>query len=179
VPEGVELEGRIVGGPVIKEISFKLNGRPVSCPVDTRLTLLDLLRDSFRLKSPKRGCDETVCGACAVLVDGRGICSCTMLAVEVEGSEVVTLEGLGSEEEPNPLQRAFVELDALQCGFCTPGQIIGATSFLLSLGEEEVSEEEVREAMSGNLCRCGCYDNIIKAVIRTAEVVRRGEWKLR
>ncbi|WP_338603174.1 (2Fe-2S)-binding protein [Sulfolobus tengchongensis] len=146
-----------------KKITFKLNGKEVTTSVDTRLTLLDLLRDTFRLTSPKRGCDETVCGACAVLVNNRAICSCTMLAVEVDGSEVITLEGLGSENNLDPLQEAFIKFDALQCGFCTSGQIISAKSLILNM-KGEVSDEDIKEALSGNICRCGAYNNILQAV---------------
>ncbi|MEM4911364.1 MAG: (2Fe-2S)-binding protein [Metallosphaera sp.] len=154
-----------------RKIVFKLNGKEVSAIVDTRLTLLDLLRDVFHLTSPKRGCDETICGACAVLVNNRAICSCTMLAVEVDGSDVVTLEGLGSENNLDLLQEAFIKFDALQCGFCTPGQIISAKSLILNM-KGEIMEEDIKETLSGNICRCGAYNNILQAVKYATQKVR-------
>ncbi|QGA69048.1 (2Fe-2S)-binding protein [Sulfolobus sp. E11-6] len=154
-----------------KKIFFKLNGKEVSATVDTRLTLLELLRDVFHLTSPKKGCDETVCGACAVLVNNRAICSCSMLAVEVDGSEVITLEGLGSENNLDPLQEAFIKFDALQCGFCTPGQIISAKSLILNM-RGEITDEDIKDALSGNICRCGAYINILQAVKYVVQKVR-------
>jgi xanthine dehydrogenase YagT iron-sulfur-binding subunit len=149
-------------------ITLTVNGSEKTVEVEPRDSLLDTLRDKLDVTGPKKGCDETVCGACAVLVDGRAVCSCTMLAVEAQGSKVVTIEGLGDRRDPDPLQAAFVRLDSLQCGFCTPGQIITARSFLSELGGRVPSEEETREALSGNLCRCGCYNRIVQAVVEVA-----------
>lgn len=151
------------------KVSFDVNGTRKTVEVEPRDSLLDTLRDNLGLTGPKKGCDETVCGACAVLVNGKSICSCTMLAVEAEGSKVTTIEGLsGSEDDLDPLQKAFVQHDALQCAFCTSGQIISAKSYLDELKGNVPSEEEIKEALSGNLCRCGCYNNIVEAVAEVA-----------
>jgi xanthine dehydrogenase YagT iron-sulfur-binding subunit len=146
-----------------------VNGSERTLEVEPREFLIDTIRDSLGLTGTKKGCDETVCGACAVLVGGKAICSCTMLSVEADGSEVVTIEGLANSHELAPIQEAFVKNDALQCGFCTSGQIIAAKSFLTELKGRIPNEQEVREAMSGNLCRCGCYTKIIEAVMEVAE----------
>jgi len=151
-------------------LELKVNGRQRFVEAEPRDTLLDILRDSLGLTGPKKGCDETVCGACAVLVDGRAICSCTMFAVEAEGHEIVTIEGLVDQRgELDQLQKAFIEHDSLQCAFCTPGQIISAKSYLRSLPRGRVpTEAEIKEALSGNLCRCGCYNKIVEAVREVA-----------
>jgi xanthine dehydrogenase YagT iron-sulfur-binding subunit len=149
-------------------VTFKVNGFPKIVEVDTRDSLLDVLRDSLNLTGSKKGCDETVCGACAVLVNGKAICSCTMLAVEAEGLEIVTIEGLSQNNQLSPLQMAFWNHDSLQCGFCTSGQIISSKSFLDELDGRVPSEEEIKEALSGNLCRCGAYNNIVDAVAEVA-----------
>ena len=155
------------------KVTFKVNGSPKTVEVDTRDSLLDVLRDSLNLTGPKKGCDETVCGACAVLVNGKAICSCTMLAVEVEGLEVVTIEGLSENDELSPIQKAFWMHDSLQCGFCTSGQIISSKSFLDELNGRIPSEEEIKEALSGNLCRCGAYNKIVEAVAEVAVIQTR------
>jgi xanthine dehydrogenase YagT iron-sulfur-binding subunit len=146
-------------------ITLTVNGSERTVEVEPRDSLLDTLRDKLDVTGPKKGCDETVCGACAVLVDGRAVCSCTMLAVEAEGSKVVTVEGLEDDGVPDLLRAAFVQHDALQCGFCTPGQVIAARSFLSELDGRIPEEGETREALSGNLCRCGAYNKIVEAVI--------------
>ncbi len=149
-------------------IRMRANGEERSVEVDVRETLLDVLRDGLGLKGPKKGCDEGVCGACSVLLDGRAVCSCNALAVEADGKEVITIEGLEKNGNLDPLQLAFMENDALQCGYCTSGQIIAARSFLNS-GDEDFSDENVRRALSGNLCRCGCYTEIVHAVRKVAQ----------
>ncbi len=149
-----------------RNISFTANGASLSLEVDVRDTLLDALRDGIGLTGTKKGCDEGVCGACSVLLDGRAVCSCSMLAVEAQGSSVVTIEGLGKDGEDR-LQLSFIAHDAMQCGFCTPGQIIAARSFLDSTGAD-LTAEGIKNALSGNICRCGCYANIIEAVLAAA-----------
>jgi xanthine dehydrogenase YagT iron-sulfur-binding subunit len=154
-------------------ITLRINGKKHEVDVDTRSTLLDVLRERLDLTGAKKGCDHGQCGACTVLVDGRRANSCLLLAVAVRG-EVTTIEGLADGEELHPMQAAFVEHDAFQCGYCTPGQICSAVGMLdevregwpssVTHGEPELSDEEVRERMSGNLCRCGAYANIVPAI---------------
>lgn len=146
-------------------VTLNVNGKVVAATIEPRDTLLDTLRDKFDLTGAKKGCNEGVCGACTVLVDGRAVCSCNMFAVEAEGSEITTIEGL----EHDPIQEAFVLNDALQCAYCSPGQILAAKSLLSSLhrdGKEErtIDDNEIKEGLAGNLCRCGCYNSIVKAV---------------
>jgi xanthine dehydrogenase YagT iron-sulfur-binding subunit len=144
------------------EITLNVNGVSHGLRVDARVTLLDALRDHLGLTGAKKGCDQGACGACTVLVDGRRVVSCLVLAAQCEGREVVTVESLSERGEPHPLQAAFARHDAFQCGFCTPGQIMSAVA-LLAEGRAG-SDEEIREFMSGNICRCGAYPNIRKAI---------------
>ncbi|WP_460741811.1 2Fe-2S iron-sulfur cluster-binding protein [Mariniluteicoccus endophyticus] len=161
-----------------------VNGQPVEVEHDPRVSLLDGLRDHLGVTSAKKGCDHGQCGACTVLVDGRRALSCLSLLAAQDGREVVTSEGLGSADDLSDLQRAFVERDALQCGYCTPGQVCSAEGMLAEaragmpshvtpdvteLGEVQLSDEEIRERMSGNLCRCGAYAHIVEAIRDTAE----------
>ena len=139
-----------------------VNGAAHVVLVEPRTTLLELLRDSLGLTGAKQGCGHGECGACTVLVDGRPTLSCLRLAVGCEGESVVTVEGLGTAAVPHPVQRAFAEFDALQCGFCTPGQVISAVACISS--GEGWSDDSVREWMSGNLCRCAAYPQIVAAV---------------
>jgi xanthine dehydrogenase YagT iron-sulfur-binding subunit len=143
-------------------LTASVNGVPYELSVAGRDTLLDVLRERLALTGTKKGCDQGACGACTVVVDGRRVLSCLMLAAQCDGCEVTTIEGLGSEAQLNPLQSAFVRHDALQCGYCTPGQIMSAVA-LLDEGRAG-SDEEIREFMSGNLCRCGAYPNIVAAI---------------
>ena len=146
-------------------VSLKLNGvRRDLLLDDPRVTLLDLLRDQLDLTGTKKGCDRGQCGACTVLRDGRRVNSCLTLAASCDGAEILTIEGLAQGNALHPLQAAFIAHDALQCGFCTPGQIMRAVGLLLE-GETGDDPERVREAMSGNLCRCGAYDGITAAVL--------------
>jgi xanthine dehydrogenase YagT iron-sulfur-binding subunit len=149
-------------------ITLKVNGSTKTLEVEPRDSLLDVIRDVLDLTGSKKGCDETACGACAVLVNGKAICSCTMLAIEAEDSDIITIEGLSVDGELDPLQRSFILHDALQCAFCTSGQVIAAKSFLNELQGRIPSEEETKEALSGNLCRCGCYNKIVEAVVEVA-----------
>jgi xanthine dehydrogenase YagT iron-sulfur-binding subunit len=131
---------------------------------DPRVTLLDLLRERLHLTGTKKGCDRGQCGACTVLVDGRRINSCLALAISHDGAEILTIEGVGRENDLHPVQSAFVAHDGLQCGFCTPGQIMSAIG-LIKEGHAGNDPERVREGMSGNLCRCGAYAGITEAVL--------------
>ncbi len=143
-------------------ISFTLNGRLVETETEARTTLLDVLRERMGLPGTKKGCDHGQCGACTVLVDGRRVLSCLTLAATLHSREVVTIEGLASPEGLHPLQSSFVAHDALQCGFCTPGQIMSAAGFLKE--PWPATTEGIREGMSGNLCRCGAYCGIVAAI---------------
>lgn len=144
--------------------SLTLNGRSCEVNVAPSTTLLDLIRDHLRLTGTKKGCDFGACGACTVLADGRRIKACLALAASYEGASITTIEGVASQGELHPLQAAFIKHDALQCGYCTPGQIMSAIALI---AENPKDRETIREAMSGNLCRCGAYPNIVEA---TAEV---------
>jgi aerobic-type carbon monoxide dehydrogenase small subunit (CoxS/CutS family) len=148
------------------EIVLDLNGREWRGRAPEGASLADVLRDEVGLTGTKIACAEGTCGACTVLVDGRAVLSCILLAAQADGSAVTTIEGLGDEGALSALQRAFVEEDAFQCGFCTAGQVVSATALLASTPHP--TREEVRHAMSGNLCRCGAYPGIERAVLRAA-----------
>ena len=165
------------------EITLRVDGKEYQLTVDTRTTLLDALRERLGITSPKKGCDHGQCGACTVLLEGRRVNSCLALAVAHQDAEVVTAAGLADGEELHPLQRAFIKYDAFQCGYCTPGQICSAIGMLAEVqngwpshvtadvtsAEIALTDEEIRERMSGNLCRCAAYANIVPAI---AEVAR-------
>ena len=163
------------------KISFTVNGKTRVLELDTRTTLLDALREHLRLTGTKRGCDHGQCGACTVVVDGRRIYSCLTLAVMHEGDSISTVEGLGTPEGLHPMQAAFVRHDGYQCGYCTPGQICSAVAMLDEVragvpshaaadltATPQATAEEIRERMSGNICRCGAYSNIVDAVLEAA-----------
>jgi xanthine dehydrogenase YagT iron-sulfur-binding subunit len=162
------------------EITIRVNGTDVPLSVDPRTSLLDLLRERLGLTGTKKGCDHGQCGACTVLIDGRRANACLALAVAQDGSDVTTVEGLASSDDGDlhPLQAAFIERDAFQCGYCTPGQLCSATGMLAEGGPSAVTAdladdpalvpEEIRERMSGNLCRCGAYVNIVAAIADVA-----------
>ena len=151
-------------------ITLTINGQRRSLQVEPWTTLLDLLREGEQLTGTKKGCDHGQCGACTVLVDGRRMNSCLLLAVTRDGADIITIEGLASGDTLHPLQQAFMDHDAFQCGYCTPGQICSAKALI----DEGVAHtrDEVREAMSGNLCRCGAYTNIVDAVLSVLEASR-------
>ncbi len=151
-------------GAEIPSISIVLNvnSQERELTIEPRVTLLDALRDRLLLTGTKKGCDHGQCGACTVLVDGRRVLACLTLAVACQGKDVMTIEGIAAPGALHPLQRAFIEHDALQCGFCTPGQIMSAIACIRE-GHAE-SDSELREFMSGNICRCAAYPNIIRAI---------------
>jgi len=144
------------------ELNLTVNGTRRVLTVEPWVTLLDLLREQFQLTGTKKGCDQGQCGACTVLVDGKRVNSCLILAISRDGAEITTVEGLAQADGLHPLQAAFVERDAFQCGYCTPGQICSAAG-LLAEGHAH-SRAEIREQMSGNICRCGAYTNIADAI---------------
>jgi xanthine dehydrogenase YagT iron-sulfur-binding subunit len=148
-------------------VTLRVNGVDHELRLDPRVTLLDALRDVLGLTGTKKGCDQGACGACTVLLDGRRVVSCLMLAAQCDGRQVTTIEGLSQDGELHPLQQAFIRHDAFQCGYCTSGQLLSAVS-LLAEGRAG-SDEEIREFMSGNLCRCGAYPNIVAAIREVAE----------
>ena len=148
-------------------ITLKVNGRKVSVLAEPRTTLAELLRDRLKLTGTKVVCNQGECGGCTVLMNGQAVYSCHLLAMDAAGKEIVTIEGLMAGEKLHPIQEAFVKHDGLQCGFCTPGQIMSAQAILLK--NSKPSKEEILEGMSGNLCRCSAYPNILKSVIAAAE----------
>jgi xanthine dehydrogenase YagT iron-sulfur-binding subunit len=147
-------------------VMLRVNGDARRLRLDSRVTLLDALREHLGLVGTKKGCDQGACGACTVLVDAKRVLSCLTLAAQCEGREVTTIEGLARDGELHPLQEAFIRHDGFQCGYCTPGQIMSAVA-LLDEGRAG-SDEEIREFMSGNLCRCGAYPNIVAAIREVA-----------
>lgn len=165
----------------VARVSFEVNGQAQTLELDTRSTLLDTLRETLHLTGTKKGCDHGQCGACTVIVDGRRINSCLTLAVMHEGAKVTTIEGLGTLQRMHPMQAAFVKHDGYQCGYCTPGQICSAVGALDEIRRGVpshvsasltvrplLSADELRERMSGNICRCGAYSNIVDAITEVA-----------
>jgi len=163
------------------KLSLRVNDRPHEIEIDNRTSLLDLLREHLHLTGTKKGCDHGQCGACTVIVDGRRVKSCLTLAVMHEGDSVTTIEGLGEPGNLHPMQSAFVKHDGFQCGYCTPGQICSSIAVLQEIAADipshvtgdltakaTVTVDEIRERMSGNICRCGAYSNIIDAITEVA-----------
>ncbi|CAH1690746.1 aldehyde dehydrogenase, Fe-S subunit [Hyphomicrobiales bacterium] len=170
-----------IGEPVRTGVSLNVNGEKHSLDLDTRTTLLDALREHLHLTGTKKGCDHGQCGACTVIVDGHRINSCLTLAVMHPEAKITTIEGLGSIDRLHPMQAAFVKHDGFQCGYCTPGQICSGIAMLEEIksgipshvtsdlnSPAQVSEAEIRERMSGNICRCGAYSNIVEAMLEVA-----------
>lgn len=157
-----EPSGTSSGAPTSFAIELTINGTRHSLRLDPRTSLLDLLREHLDLTGTKKGCDQGQCGACTVLVDGRRVVSCLTMAVMTDGASVTTIEGLAIDGKLHPLQQAFIDHDAFQCGYCTPGQICSAAG-LIAEGRAKTAAE-IRELMSGNLCRCGAYPNIVAAI---------------
>jgi len=154
-------------------IKLTVNGQDYELAVETDWTLLEVLRDQLYLTGTKKGCDRGACGACTVLVDGKAQLSCTMLAVAAQGKDIVTIEGLAKDGKLHPVQEAFVEYGAIQCGFCTPGMVLSAKALLDS--NPLPTEEEVKEGLSGNLCRCTGYSKIIEAVLAASRKMAEGK----
>jgi xanthine dehydrogenase YagT iron-sulfur-binding subunit len=153
------------------ELSLRVNGDRHNLTIDTRVTLLDLLREQLGLTGSKKGCDHGQCGACTVLIDGRRANACLALAVAHQDADVVTVEGLAANGELHPLQQAFIDRDAFQCGYCTPGQLCSAVGMIAEAEADgvELDDAEIRERMSGNICRCGAYPNIVRAIADVAQ----------
>jgi xanthine dehydrogenase YagT iron-sulfur-binding subunit len=180
--DNAEAQTAVAAPAQLSDVRLKVNGQDHQLAVDPRMTLLDLLREKIGLTGSKKGCDHGQCGACTVIVDGRRINSCLSLAVMQDGKEVTTIEGLGSPANLHPMQTAFVKHDGYQCGYCTPGQICSAVAMLdehkrgwpshvtENLNSEiALSDEEIRERMSGNICRCAAYPNILAAIQETGK----------
>ncbi|AQU70113.1 (2Fe-2S)-binding protein [Streptomyces niveus] len=176
---GVVAAGGLAAGPALlgaeeaaaegspsSRVSLTVNGKRHTVTVDNRTSLLDLLREHLGLTGSKKGCNAGACGACTVLIDGHRVNSCLTLAVRLDGAEVTTVEGLARGERLHPLQQAFIDQDAFQCGYCTPGQIMSGVGCIQE--GHTGSAAEIRESMSGNICRCGCYVKIVRAVEQAA-----------
>jgi xanthine dehydrogenase YagT iron-sulfur-binding subunit len=175
------VEGLAAEAPQFATVALRVNGEEYTLELDTRTSLLDLLRERLGLTGAKKGCDHGQCGACTVLVDGRRANACLLLAVTLDGLHVTTIEGLAADGDLHPMQAAFVEQDGFQCGYCTPGQICSAVGMLAEVEAgwashvtADVAEspaldrDEIRERMSGNICRCGAYPNIVAAIEEAA-----------
>jgi len=173
--EGTALEGESpkkgTEGSLV-EINFKVNGRPQKLEVDPRVTLLDAIRDRLDLTGTKKGCDRGACGACTVHINGRRVLSCLTLALMAQGEEITTIEGLAKGDDLHPVQAAFIRCDGFQCGYCTSGQIMSAVG-CINEGYTR-SDTEIQEFMSGNLCRCGAYPNIVDAIKMAAVQMKGG-----
>lgn len=154
-------------GPGKVPIHLRINGQPYHLLVEPRRTLLDVLRLDLGLTGTKKSCDRGECGACTILINGQTAYSCLMLAIECQDREIVTIEGIMDADQLHPIQKAFIEHDGYQCGFCTPGQVLAVKALLDKMPHP--SEEQVRQAISGNLCRCGAYPKIIRAAMAAAE----------
>jgi xanthine dehydrogenase YagT iron-sulfur-binding subunit len=183
VPGSLNAQGQAAAAeaPVTARVTLDVNGTPRTLELDTRTTLLDALRDHMHLAGTKKGCDQGQCGACTVLVNGQRKLSCLTLAVMSQGAKVTTIEGLGTPTALHPLQAAFIKHDGFQCGYCTPGQICSAVGMLDEIkrgvpshvagditAQPLLSPAELRERMSGNICRCGAYSNIVEAITEVA-----------
>lgn len=183
IPAGAVAQAAPAAGrpAVLTKVAITVNGKPAEIEIDARTTLLDVLREHLKLTGTKKGCDHGQCGACTVISEGRRINSCLTLAVMHDGGNVTTIEGLGTPEKMHPMQAAFVKCDGFQCGYCTPGQICSAVAMLEEIkagipshvtadlnSAPEPDAAELRERMSGNLCRCGAYSNIAEAITEVA-----------
>jgi xanthine dehydrogenase YagT iron-sulfur-binding subunit len=154
------------------DVTLRVNGKDKRLHIDARTTVLDALREHLKLTGSKKGCDHGQCGACTVLIDDRRVVSCLTLALAAEGQEITTIEGLATDDHLHPMQHAFVDNDAFQCGYCTPGQIMSAVACVKE--GHAGSEADIREYMSGNICRCAAYPNIVAAVKQAAPEIMKG-----
>jgi xanthine dehydrogenase YagT iron-sulfur-binding subunit len=170
-PSGAAADVRILGPGKIP-ITLRINGKSHPLSVEPRVTLLDALRDYLDFTGAKKVCDRATCGACTVMLGGKPVYSCSVLALEAQGKEIVTVEGLSTGNQLHPVQAAFVENDAQQCGFCTPGFVVACASFLQT--NPNPTAEQVQKGLGGNLCRCGTYDGVRKAVLAAAKGTKGG-----
>lgn len=161
-----------IRGPGKVPVQLQVNGSTYYLEIEPRQTLLDTLRFSLNMTGTKKGCDMGECGACTVLIDGKSVYSCLVLAIECEGRQVLTIEGISDGENLDPVQQAFINEDAFQCGFCTPGQVMAVKALLES--NRDPTPDEIHRAVSGNICRCGAYPHIFKAVEAAAKAYRAG-----
>jgi len=181
LPANAQSASSLSNSPSTMQVFFEINGKPTGLNLDTRTTLLDALRELLKLTGTKKGCDHGQCGACTVIVNGQRINSCLSLAVQHQGDKITTIEGLGTPDNLHPMQAAFIKYDGYQCGYCTPGQICSAVAVLEEIkagipshvqgditGRPKASNMELRERMSGNICRCGAYSNIAEAMAEVA-----------
>ncbi len=181
LPANAQSASSLSKSPSTMQVFFEINGKPTGLNLDTRTTLLDALREHLKLTGSKKGCDHGQCGACTVIVNGQRINSCLSLAVQHQGDKITTIEGLGTPDNLHPMQAAFIKYDGYQCGYCTPGQICSAVAVLEEIkagipshvqgditGRPKASNMELRERMSGNICRCGAYSNIVEAMAEVA-----------
>lgn len=173
--EAQEIEAQEEAPPALQEsgptvqISFLVNGESITLDIDARASLLDLVRDRLALNGTKKGCDHGQCGACTVHLDGQPVSSCLTMAAKADGRQVTTIEGLSAGDELHPMQQAFIDHDALQCGYCTPGQIMSAVACITQ--GQATDPASIREFMSGNICRCGAYVGIVAAIAQAAETM--------
>ncbi len=157
----------------MKEIQLKVNGKDYNLNIDENTRLIDLLRDELGLLGTKEGCGEGECGACTVIMDGKTVTSCLVMAFQAHGSEILTIEGLEKDGKPHPIQQAFIDIGAVQCGFCTPGMIMSAKALLDK--NPNPTREEIREGISGNLCRCTGYNKIVDGVELAIKYIEEGK----
>jgi aerobic-type carbon monoxide dehydrogenase small subunit (CoxS/CutS family) len=160
-----------------KRLTLTVNGKKVTAEVNPRMTLAEFLREELDLIGTKVGCNRGECGSCTVVLDGKAVYSCSILAIAATGRDVITVEGLTTNCELHPLQKAFIENDALQCGYCTPGMLMSLTALLMT--NLNPTEQDIRTAIEGNACRCGCFPNIIQATIEAARQMRKNKEKVR
>jgi xanthine dehydrogenase YagT iron-sulfur-binding subunit len=170
MPQGATLSAPVRSGASEMTATLRINGSSISRPIEARTTLLDFLREQTELTGTKKGCDMGACGACTVHIDGNRVVSCLTLAARCQGHDITTIEGLAHGDELHPMQAAFVSHDGMQCGYCTPGQVMSAVA-LVQEGHTS-TDDEIREWMSGNICRCGAYPNIVAAIREVADRAR-------
>jgi xanthine dehydrogenase YagT iron-sulfur-binding subunit len=171
--EAAPAAGAAVAGPGPVPITLNINGKPVNLTVEPRVTLIDALREYLDLTGAKRVCDRATCGACTVLMNGKSVYSCTVLAIDAQGKSIETIEGMTSPEKMHPVSQAFVENDAQQCGYCTSGFVVACKGFLDE--NPNPTEEDVKHGLRGNLCRCGTYMGVRAAALQAAKAIKRGK----